>query len=367
MMAAKALGQVLTGDEERALAAWLNASPENRMLFERVASARDARSIVELEREDYGAKMAARVMERIGEGRSRRLKRQVYAWAGCAAAVIVACVVVFTLMKGGDTPEAVKVAVTDTSIVPGEMKALLTFANGRTVSVMDTIKREDLSENLPDGAEEAYHTLAVPAGGEFFYELADGTRVWLNSGSEIRFPVTFGGDERRVFLRGEAFFDVARDRGKPFVVSLSRGDITVYGTRFNVNDYEESDLSTVLVEGSIGFQVPGGEVVRLEPSDRLVYESATGVISVEKVDTLLYTAWVDKMFIFNGQPLGEIMTTLSRWYDFNISFAEEDIKHIRLSGRLNRYQDIRVLLSTYEEVAGIKFEIEGKNILISRE
>lgn len=95
LMAAKVLGQALTGDEERALAAWLDASPDNRMLFERVASARDARSIVELEREDYGKKMAARVLEKVGEGSGRSMKRLVYAWAGCAAAVIVACVVVF--------------------------------------------------------------------------------------------------------------------------------------------------------------------------------------------------------------------------------------------------------------------------------
>ena len=169
-----------------------------------------------------------------------------------------------------------------------------------------------------------------------------------------------------MFLKGEAFFDVVKNKEQPFVVSLSRGNITVFGTRFNVTDYEESRLSTVLVEGSIGFETQGGQSIKLKPSERLVYDEANGTFSVEQVDPALYTAWIDKMFIFNGQPLSEIMDTLSRWYDFDITFETEDIKNIRLSGRLNRYQDIRVLLNTYEEVANIKFKIEGKSITISR-
>ncbi len=366
LMAAKILGQTLTGEEEKMLEAWTNASPENKRLFERVTGMQDTRRIMELEREKYGEKMAARVMETISKRKSRLLKRFVYAWVGSAAAVILVCVVAFSLLKGGDIVNSEKIVLSEMTIVPGEVKAMLTFANGQTINITDTIKKVDLSDNLSEGGEEAYHTLTVPAGGEFFYELADGTHVWLNSESEIRFPAAFSGNVRQVFVKGEAFFDVVKDASKPFIVSLSRGDITVYGTRFNVNDYENADLSTVLVEGSIGFKANGGESVRLKPSDRLVYGAKTGVISVEKVDTMLYTAWVDKMFIFCGQPLGEVMMTLSRWYDFNISFESEDIKHIRLSGRLNRYQDIRVLLNTYEEVAGIKFKIEGKNIVISK-
>ena len=367
LMAAKVLGQPLTEEEEKAFGAWMNTSPENKRLFERVVSMRDTRGIIKLDHEKYGEKMAARVMEKIGERKSKSLKRLVYVWIGSAAAVLVACMVFFSLLESGNIIDTRKGELVKMEIVPGEVKARLTFANGHTVNITDSIKRIDLNENLPIGNEQAYHTLSVPPGGEFFYVLADGTRVWLNSESEIRFPVTFTQGERQVFLKGEAFFDVAKDTSKPFVVSLSRGDITVYGTRFNVNDYEESDLSAVLVEGSIGFKPIVGESVRLEPSDRLVCRATTGAIFVEKVDTMLYTAWVDKMFIFSGQPLEEIMTTLSRWYDFNISFESEEVKHIRLSGRLNRYQDIRVLLNTYEEVAGIKFRIEGKNIQISRE
>lgn len=104
----------------------------------------------------------------------------------------------------------------------------------------------------------------------------------------------------QVFLKGEAFFDVVKNKEQPFVVSLSRGNITVFGTRFNVTDYEESRLSTVLVEGSIGFETQGGQSIKLKPSERLVYDEANGTFSVEQVDPALYTAWIDKMFILTG-------------------------------------------------------------------
>ena len=197
-------------------------------------------------------------------------------------------------------------------------------------------------------------------------ELSDGTKVWLNSDSELRFPTSFAGDERRVYLKGEAFFDVVKDSGKQFVVALPEGDIKVYGTRFCITDYGNKPMSAVLTRGSIGFTTTGGEEVRLKPADRLTYEAAEGVLKVEQVDTTLYMSWINKMFVFKGQPLGEIMETLSRWYDLDCVFASEDLKQVRLSGRLNRYQNIQVLLKTYEGIAGLRFEIEGRQVFISR-
>ena len=103
----------------------------------------------------------------------------------------------------------------------------------------------------------------------------------------------------------------------------------------------------------------------LKPSDRL--EVTERGMRIEQVDTTLYMSWINQMFVFDGQPLEEIMKTLSRWYDMEFTFQSEDLKHIRFSGRLNRYQDIRVLLRTYEQTAGIRFDIQGRNIIISRD
>lgn len=367
-MAAKLLGQLLSEEEERRLDEWLDTSLENRMLFERLAKMQDTRELIKLNQEKYGERMAGKVMARIDKQKSRSLKRLLYIWSGGVAAILVGCAIIFSLfLRRGNVIDERFDKKIQSEILPGAIKATLTFADGQVVRIVDTTVKINMNDHLLTENKISYHTLSVPAGGEFFYELADGTKVWLNSESEIRFPATFADSMRQVYVKGEAFFDVAKDRNKPFVVSLSRGDITVYGTRFGVHDYETSNLSAVLVEGSISFTSPKGKTVYLLPSDRLVYEIKTETISVEKVDTMLYTAWMDKMFIFRGQPLEEIMTTLSRWYAFNIIFESEELKHIRLSGRLNRYQDIRILLNTYEEVAGIKFKIEGKNILISKE
>ena len=183
---------------------------------------------------------------------------------GVAAAVaIIVCAVVWSLPEAEELPFARQ----EGQIVPGKVEAVLTFANGEKLHITDTTSEEVWKERLlvvdsacegkafvEEGQAVTYNVLAVPAGGEFFYVLPDSTRVWINSDSELRFPTNFVDGVRRVELRGEAFFDVAHDRRSPFVVTLSGGDITVYGTRFNVTDYKETGLSAVLVEGSIGFR-----------------------------------------------------------------------------------------------------------------
>ena len=376
LMARKALGLTLSEQEESELAAWLEASDENRRIFEQVKTFQDADKMLRLERDGYARQMAKRVMRQLAVNGQRRVRHDLWKWMGgvAAAVAIIVCAVVWSLPEAEELPFARQ----EGQIVPGKVEAVLTFANGEKLHITDTTSEEVWKERLlvvdsacegkafaEEGQALTYNVLAVPAGGEFFYVLPDSTRVWINSDSELRFPTNFVDGVRRVELRGEAFFDVAHDRRSPFVVTLSGGDITVYGTRFNVTDYKETGLSAVLVEGSIGFRSLQGDTVRLTPSERMVYGGDETGISVEKVDTELYTAWIDHRFVFRGQTLEEIMSTLARWYDFDIVFADEEARTIRLSGRLNRYDDIRVLLRTYEEVAGVHFGIRGREIVVS--
>lgn len=376
LMARKALGLMLSEQEESELTAWLGASDENRRIFEQVKTFQDADKMLRLERDGYAWQMAKRVMRQLAVSGQRSVRHDWWKWMGgvAAAVAIIVCAVVWSLPEAEELPFARQ----EGQIVPGKVEAVLTFANGEKLHITDTTSEEVWKERLhvvdsacegkafaEEGQAVTYNVLAVPAGGEFFYVLPDSTRVWINSDSELRFPTNFVDGVRRVELRGEAFFDVAHDRRSPFVVTLSGGDITVYGTRFNVTDYKETGLSAVLVEGSIGFRSLHGDTVRLIPSERMVYGGDETGISVEKVDTELYTAWIDHRFVFRGQTLEEIMSTLARWYDFDIVFADEEARTIRLSGRLNRYDDIRVLLRTYEEVAGVHFGIRGREIVVS--
>ena len=377
MIAAQVTGKDLSPEEEGVLQEWLAEREEHREVYERVKQGDGVRELLRLQRAGYGERMARDFSCRLQKMRRRHRIGMACKWAGGVAAGVAVICCVWLLYQPKEAP--LHLAVQE-EIVPGSGKAVLTLANGAQIDVLRMeegrdgkvlidVKGQEVEEPDESGAadETVWHTLTVPAGGEFFYELSDSTKVWLNSASELRFPVHFAGQgTREVYLKGEAFFDVTRTRGKmPFVVHVSGGDIKVYGTRFLVKNYAGEPLSAVLTRGCIGFTSSQGRDVLLSPSDRL--EVSGENMRIEQVDTTLYMSWINQMFVFDGQPLEEIMKTLSRWYDMEFTFQSEDLKHIRFSGRLNRYQDIRVLLRTYEQTAGIRFDIQGRNIIISRD
>lgn len=373
LIGAKILNQPLSEAEQQQLDTWLQASEANQALYKQIESLQSASQIIKLDKEEYGRKMAARFKQTISfsaENSNRR--KRLYTWLGSAAAVALLILSV-TLYKNHQ-PETEVIKKTAIIIQPGKTGAILTLANGESIQLDQSHKEVGkLIDSLyvadahkAKSVEQEYHTLSIPAGEEFFYQLDDNTSVWLNSQTELRFPKEFKKEERKVYLKGEAFFDVAKDSKRPFIVSMEQGDIKVYGTRFNITNYAESPLSAVLVEGSIGFTTLQGKEVRIKPSEKLTYEQDKAAINICTVDTSLYTAWIEHLFIFNGQPLEEIMTNLSRWYNFKVSFASDDIRHIRLSGRLYRHEDIRVLLDSYETTTGLRFEIKDRTILITK-
>lgn len=377
MIAAKVTGKDLSPEEEGVLQEWLAEREEHREVYERVKQGDGVRELLRLQRAGYGERMAQDFSCRLQKMRRRHRIGMACKWAGGVAAGVAVICCVWLLYQPKEAP--LHLAVQE-EIVPGSGKAVLTLADGERIDVLRMeegrdgkvlidVKGQEVEEPDESGAadETVWHTLTVPAGGEFLYELSDSTKVWLNSDSELRFPVHFAGQgTREVYLKGEAFFDVTKTNGAaPFVVKLSGGDIKVYGTRFLVKNYAGEPLSAVLTRGCIGFTSSQGRDVLLSPSDRL--EVSGENMRIEQVDTTLYMSWINQMFVFEGQPLEEIMKTLSRWYDMDFTFQSEDLKHIRFSGRLNRYQDIRVLLRTYEQAAGIRFDIQGRNIVISRD
>lgn len=377
MIAAQVTGKDLSPEEEGVLQEWLAEREEHREVYERVKQGDGVRELLRLQRTGYGERMARDFSCRLQKMRRRHRIGMACKWAGGVAAGVAVLCCVWLLRQPKEAPRHLAV---QEEIVPGSGKAVLTLANGTQIDVLRMeegrdgkvlidVKGQEVEEPDESGAadETVWHTLTVPAGGEFFYELSDSTKVWLNSASELRFPVHFAGQgTREVYLKGEAFFDVTKTNGAvPFVVRLSGGDIKVYGTRFLVKNYAGEPLSAVLTRGCIGFTSSQGRDVLLSPSDRL--EVSGENMRIEQVDTTLYMSWINQMFVFEGQPLEEIMKTLSRWYDMDFTFQSEDLKHIRFSGRLNRYQDIRVLLRTYEQTAGIRFDIQGRNIVISRD
>lgn len=206
--------------------------------------------------------------------------------------------------------------------------------------------------------------LIVPKGKRSSLLLADGTKVWINSGSTLEFPHSFIGNKREIRVDGEIYIEVAKDKERPFIVKTSDMAVEVLGTRFNVSSYEEDGFSSVvLVEGAVKVASGDNKIV-LEP-DQLASVSMEGV-AVKKVNVYDYISWKDGLLQFNSEPLSLILTRLSRYYDIRIS-GDEKIANIKCTGKLVLFDDISKVLKTITKTVPVQYEIINDNeIIISK-
>lgn len=216
-----------------------------------------------------------------------------------------------------------------------------------------------------EGQPPVVNRLVVPRRGEFHLCLADGTQVWLNSESELVYQSHFPDGERRVKLEGEAYFEVARDASKPFVVEAGGMSVRVLGTEFNINTYTSGYVETVLVSGSVAIAGGGAETM-IAPGQKALYDRGAGTTAVEDVDITPYVSWKHGNFDFNNEPLEAIMEKLERWYDLRVVYADENARKVRLSGILERYSDVNELFSNFESISDLDFSISGNTVRIGR-
>ena len=211
------------------------------------------------------------------------------------------------------------------------------------------------------------NTLSVPRGGEFRLTLSDGTRVHLNSLSELKYPVSFKGmNERTVELKGEAFFEIAKDSLHPFKVETQGILIQQFGTAFNVKSRVKGKVEVALVQGSIGIYTQSQKLHKLSPGQLAIWDASTDLLSVENKDLLLNTAWHSNRFIFYDESLGSLMEELALWYNVDVDFLDKSLKELHFTGSLYRYDDIAVILNAIEETVNVDFKISGLRIKIDR-
>ena len=230
---------------------------------------------------------------------------------------------------------------------------------------MDTggVIRQEAVASGPGGDTVRYGEIMVPRGGEYRMVLADGTRVMLNAETRLRFPEAFGDGERRVFLEGEAYFEVVQDESHPFVVQTHLGEVMVLGTAFNVNAYTDASVCyTTLVHGKVQFSAPNVGTVTLQPGEQAVV-SANGT-EKRTVDLDEYIGWVNGVYNFKNRSLGEIMETFERWYDIQIYYETPDLRDITYSGSLKRYGTINSFLDALELTGDLTYKISGRKVLI---
>lgn len=271
----------------------------------------------------------------------------------------------------------------DSKIIPGGNKAYLTTSNG-TVITLDDLKNGRLSiqtgtdvSKVKDGvlqydqktgkrvedAAMAYNTITIPRGGQYQLILSDGTKVWLNSASSLKYPVAFSGNERAVQLSGEAYFEVAKNRSKPFNVSLNGLKVQVLGTHFNITAYsDEKAIKTTLLEGSVKLIAENRNVV-LRPGEQGILIANSESINVQEVDSDEAVAWKEGYFVFNNEDLHEIMKRISRWYDVDVVFPK-NFKRANFGGTVSRFKDVSQVLNSLELTGSVHFKIEERRIIV---
>ncbi len=212
--------------------------------------------------------------------------------------------------------------------------------------------------------DDIVHKLEVPKGQRSKLELADGTEVWLNSDSKLDFSINNENKERVVNLEGEAFFHVARNVEKPFIVKVKGQELKVLGTSFNVRSYkDEESVYTTLEEGSIEVSV-GGRKIILEPNQQLIFNRLSNRLSRKAVETNYYTVWRDGRYVFDNESFSDVMRMVERWYDVKFIYPDEFFKEMHFSGVIKRTKPIEHVLTLINHTTPIRFEIKGDTVSI---
>lgn len=259
-----------------------------------------------------------------------------------------------------DGSEIVMDRATENSLIAEQGSVSLIRENGRLIH-----------ENHADGSaadmEFRWGAIEVPRGAQFDMMLEDGTQVWLNAGSRIRFPLAFHGEERRVYLEGEAYFKVRENSVMPFVVETSRQDVTVLGTEFNIYSYaDEQTAYTTLVSGSVRLTTAqGGETV-LSPGQQARLEGEEAGFTVENVDVRKIIAWRNGEFVFEGISLDNVFERLKRWYNFEYEFEDAAVAGLTMRGSVPVYDDMGAVLDMIEASGVARIVLSGNKIIIKK-
>ena len=317
--------------------------------------------------------------------RQRKTSRFSYLrWTSYAAAAIIALLVILnTFIPSKNSKETD--LLTNQLEVNQTNEPVLILENGEKVSLQKdsfslqknyaTIHKKDASisyktdnQETDNETEEVQHRLVIPKGKTYDLLLADGTHVWLNAETELTYPTNFNGDQRKVKLKGEAFFDVAKDAQKPFIVELENMDIKVLGTSFNISNYEEDKTECVtLVSGSVEVNVAQKGTYQITPSEQLSLSEFHQTVNIEKVDTELFTSWKDNKYIFKNARLDDILKKLHRWYDFSVAYEDALMGEKRFSIIIDREDDLNKVLEIISYTSNIKLEYKDKRINVRSE
>lgn len=355
-----------TPDERLRLEQWYHQKQEKQLLSEDEADFSFLKDII-----------WQRTLIRAGLQPQRSITKSLWTRLGAAALLLGLSVSLYFFLINSDPPQEVAAS----EIVPGTNRAMLTLADGRTISLSEArtgiiigdgdISYEDGTslELSPDGTAKGSLVgveelvLTTPKGGTYQVTLSDGSKVWLNAASTIRYPIRFVGNERAVEISGEAYFSVTTDKTKPFKVTSDGQTVEVLGTEFNISAYNDAaDIRTTLVAGSVRVALTTGDrsSITIKPGEQSTVDGAR--IDIKEVDVEKYVAWKSGKFFFKNTPFQDMITQVARWYDIEVVY-EGKVPTTTFSGDMKRSVSLMTVLDMLK-ISNIPFRIDGKKLII---
>ncbi len=375
----KYLNNQATSKELDALELWLK-EPENQKEFNHYVK---INYLIAHNLKTFNADKTRRELQYLIKKDSKILKLKKIQNYSKYAAILVGIMLSIYFLKNGiyEKPVVDNPVIVSSTIEPGTDKATLTLADGSQIILKKgaSVKTQDANSNGEEiiyeagerqTAEVAYNYLTIPRGGQFFIKLSDGTQIWLNSESKLKYPVNFKeGETRKVELvYGEAYFDVSpssEHRGSKFKVFNQYQEIEVLGTEFNIKAYrDEPNIYTTLVEGKVSVNSTISNQI-LKPSQQTNLNLEENSITISEVNVYNEVSWKDGVLSFRRKPLVDIMKVLSRWYNIDVYFENPELKNVGFNGVLGKNQNIEDILETIKNFGVIEdYNIENNRITL---
>ena len=381
---ALSMGDSLSDEERYKLESWVNSEKSRQLLLQNLQNAKelskrnDIIARINLDQEWNRLQMAIKEKPKV-----RRLF-----WANFLkyTAIIILPLLIGIYLVLQVKNQSDFIADVSVEIKPGVKKAQLVLSNGEKVELGEenlNLSRLESGVQIENKnkvlnyetigrlkGELRYNYLLIGRGEEYQLTFSDGTKVWLNSESKLKYPTQFANNIREVELEGEGYFEVSKNKNTPFVVKTEQMNIEVLGTSFNISAYQDDkQMKATLVEGSVRI-LPnyGTEVPKIiKPDEQAIFNTATNKVEIKKVDAQAYGRWREGVFAFDEDSLEEIMIKLSRWYKIRVFYQDADVRNYQFSGKLPKFESCNEILEMIEKTTNVQFEIKNReNVIVSK-
>lgn len=348
------------------MASDFNSDFQSQEFRDRLSNNPESREIVQRVKKYYDGEVDDTVTEKevdlCWKEFERRKFKKYRLTIGIASSIAAAVVVFFisiNIFNNGTKLELQNIMVAVDKVVEKKSEEIILSTTNGEKQIITQTEPLDLTVDVASLNYDT-HTLSIPKGRSLVVKLSDGTVVHLNSLTEFTYPTNFSSsDTRRVTLKGEAYFEVAHDSKKQFIVDVEGVNVKVYGTKFNINTNKTGLIETVLVEGSVAVNE-----TMLTPNHKLIYKKVTSDVSIAKVNVDNYISWIDGIYRFYRQPLLEIMNSLAIWYDIEVIYDDSDVKKLEFICNIPRYNNIKEVLDVLKQSGKIDYHIEVNKVYI---